>query len=509
MKKLWWWILGIVLMGGLGYAGFRIYQQRTTPATAGPVLETARVELGDVRAAVSASGSVEAATEVNLSFTTSGEVAAVLVEVGDVVEIGQPLVRLEPDDLEDAVTEAELALAQAQIDLAETLDGATDEAITAAEASLQSAQASYASVVGGASEQEIAKVASALEQAEVSLASAQSGYDRMAARKPSSVDYTSAANSLWSAQAAYEKALASYNATVDGATDNERWSAWASVQQAQANLDKLLEQPTEEAVQLAEIAVARAELDVAQAEYELTQATLTAPIAGTVTGVNVDVGESLADPAVILSTLDALTVDVVLDEADVVQIVEGQPVQVMVDAFDDTPLSGTVLSIAPTADIESGVVLFPVTVLLDSSEVPIRVGMTADIEIVTANAEDVLRVPANAVQSANGRTVVLRKLAEGESVERPNFAAGAEGRAAQRPDAEERSTGAGMMGAGGFIPVPVEIGARSDSYVEIVSGIEVGDEIVIADLEEAATQLGGQRGFGMGMMGGPPGGGRP
>jgi HlyD family secretion protein len=174
---------------------------------------------------------------------------------------------------------------------------------------------------------------------------------------------------------------------------------------------------------------------------------------------------------------------------------------------------GSVAQIAPTGEIESGVVLFPVTIVLDPADVPVRADMTADVEIVTANAEDVLLLPAEAVQSTNGRTLVMRKLAEGESVERSVPAQAPEGvpegeRAQMR---RQRTTGGGRraMGAGGFAPVPVEVGARSADWVEIISGLEAGDEVVIINLEEAAQQMGGERPFGDPMLGGPPGAGRP
>ncbi|MGC9398124.1 MAG: efflux RND transporter periplasmic adaptor subunit [Anaerolineae bacterium] len=512
MKK-WSWIIAIVLVAGLGYGGFSLYRRLTAPAetTSQLDLETVVVERGDLRATVSASGSVEAEKEVQLSFPSSGEVAEVWVEVGDVVEAGQPLARLKTHDLEDAVAKAKIALAQAKLDLKETLDGASDEDIAAMEAALRAAEADYAGVVDGATANEIAKAEAALEQAEADLASAQSAYDRTAAWKPyEDPDYSSAANQLWSAQAAYEKALASYHETVNGATETERWAAWASVQKAQANLDRLLEQPTEEAVRLAEIAVAQAELDLAQAEYDLAQATLTTPMAGVVTAVNVEAGEVASGVAVVISTLDALTVEVVLDETEVAHLTMGQPAEITLDAFDDVTLSGTVAHIAPTANIQSGVVLFPVTIALDPTDMPVRVGMTADVEIITVNAEDVLLVPAEAVQSVNGRTIVLRKLAEGEAVERPGFGQALEGApqgdVEQMPNTGERAGGAGMSGAGGFIPVPVEVGARSSSHVEIISGLEAGDEIVLVNLEDVAQQMGGQRPFGggLGMMGRRP-----
>jgi HlyD family secretion protein len=439
--------------------------------------ESAVVERGDLRTTIEASGNVVAAEEVSLSFGAGGKVAELLVEVGDRVEAGQPLARLESDDEEEAVRQAEIALAEARLDLQETLDGASEEEVASAEADLRGAQADYAGVVGGATEAEIAKAEAALEQAEASLASAQSNYDRFAAHKPNvDPEYSAVVEPLWAAQAAYEKALASYNATVDGATDNERWSAWTRVQLAQATLDRLLEQPTDEAVRLAEIALTQAEIDLAQAEHELAEATLRAPIPGTVTAVYVEKGEITNGVALVIGTLDRLAVDLVLDETDVVQIEVEQPAVVTLDALDDVELLGRITYIAPTADIESGVVLFAVTVTLDPTDEAVRAGMTADVEIVTTRVEDVLLVPVKAVQEVNGRTIVLRKSAEGE------------GRRSGRES---------------FVPVPVETGLVSETQVEILSGLEEGDEIVVVNPAGVREETEERPPFGFGGPGMP------
>ncbi|MEA3310364.1 MAG: HlyD family efflux transporter periplasmic adaptor subunit [Chloroflexota bacterium] len=495
MKKYVWWILAFVLVAGLGYGGYRVYRSVTTPAaTQSAALKTVLVERGDLRAEVDASGNLAAAEEVQLSFASSGEVAEVLVAVGDVVAAGQPLVRLDTDDLEDAVAQAELSLSQAKIDLSETLAGATEEALTSAAAALRGAQADYAKAAGAATQDELEKATVELRQAEVSRDAAQAGYDRAGGSWRNEVNYSQIANNLWTAQAGYEKAQASYNATVDGATDNERWAAWAKVQQAEANVEKLRSQPADEAVSLAQIKVQQAEYDLAQAEYNLAQATLESPLAGTVTAVNVAVGERASTPAVVVATLEALTVELVLDESDVVQVVVGQLVVVALDALDDVELTGAVTYIASTAQIQSGVVLYPVTVTLDSTDAPVRAGMTADAEIITAEAAGVLLLPSNAVQELNGRTIVMRKLAEGETLERTGLRPGAgSGPGAENNAAPAGATGAGpgnQMGAGGFVPVPVEVGASSSTQVEIVSGLEEGDEVVIINLAELAESGG-------------------
>ncbi|MCD4739320.1 MAG: HlyD family secretion protein, partial [Anaerolineae bacterium] len=421
-----------------------------------------------------------------------------------VVVAGQPLARLDTDDLVTAVAQAELNLAQAKIDLNDTLDGVSAETIASSEAALRGARADYASVTGAATPAELAQVEVALRQTEVSREAAQASYDRAGGGWRSEVDYSPVANSLWAAQAGYEKAQASYNATVDGATGNERWAAWAKVQQAEANLEKLLSQPADEAVSLAEIKVQQAEYDLAQAEYNLAQATLAAPLAGTVTTVNIEVGERASTPAMVVATLDALTVDLLLDETDVVQVAVGQPVIVVLDALDDVELTGRITYIAPTADIRSGVVLYSVIVMLEPTESPVRAGMTADAEIITADATDVLFLPSNAVQEMNGRTIVMQKLAEGEVVARPGSGPGA---GDGEPPAGAPAAGAGNRppGAEGFMPVPVEVGVSSSTHVEIVSGLEEGDEVVIINLAKLAES--GELPPGMmmrGMMGGHP-----
>ncbi|MGC9356400.1 MAG: efflux RND transporter periplasmic adaptor subunit [Anaerolineae bacterium] len=520
MKKKWWIVVGVAVLLGAVYGGYVVVRRLADARASLTVLtqETAFVERGDLRATVDASGSIVAADEVALSFTANGRVDEVLVEVGDYVEAGELLIHLEADDKEEAVQQAEIALAQARLDLRGILDGPSAEDVAAAEAALRGVQADYASVVDGATEAEIAKAETSLARAEASLASAQGSYDRTFAHKPNEdPDYTSAANQLWSAQAVYEKALASYNATVGGATDNERWLAWVRVQQSQASLDRLLEQPTDEAVRLAELAVSQAEIDLARAEYDLEQMALTAPFAGTVTALNAEEGEMAGAPVVVISDLDVLTVDLLLDETDVAQITVGQLAVVTLDALADVELTGTITYVAPTAIIQSGVVLFPVTVMIDATDEGVRAGMTADVELITASVEDVLLVPVNAVQNVNGRTIVLRKLAEGETVERPGLGSGerpAQGQAGsggQSPDdlplqGEGDGSGNGsQLGTGGFIPVPVETGARSETQVEIVRGLEEGDEIVLADITELTERFGGQRPFpGMGMIGGHP-----
>ncbi|MBK8782772.1 MAG: efflux RND transporter periplasmic adaptor subunit [Anaerolineales bacterium] len=112
------------------------------------------------------------------------------------------------------------------------------------------------------------------------------------------------------------------------------------------------------------------QVSLQQAEWRLEQATLKSPINGVVTALFVEPGEmaNSGQTVIILSDLSNLDVEVNLDETDVARIEMGMTVVVTVDAFPGVEVSGEVIEIAPTAAVQSGVVLYPVTVRLDPTD---------------------------------------------------------------------------------------------------------------------------------------------
>ncbi len=510
MKKKWWIPVLVILLAGAGYLGYGIYKRATGNDASDLALagETTVVERGTLRATVDGSGNVAPEQEVALAFLSPGTVAEVLVEEGERVAAGQPLARLDIADLEDAVAQAQIALSQTQVQLRQTLNGPTDENIASTEATLDSARANYNSLANGATTDELAKSEVALEQARIALEAAQGAYDRAGGGWKAEADYGPQASQLWQAQAGYDKALTSYNALLEGASDTDLWAAGARVKQAQANLDKLLHTPTSENVALAELAVKTAEIARQQAQLNLKEATLVAPCAGTVTQVNVNVGEKATGTAIMIGNLETLVVEVLLDESDVAQLIVGQEARVTFNAFDDVEIGGEVVAIAPTANIQSGIVLYSVTVALDPTKTPIRAGMTAEVEIVIANAENVLILPLAAIQELGGRTFVLRQLQEGESFEPAALGGGGDPGSGQLPgagapaDAERQPgsrEGGAFSGLGGFMPTPVTLGARSETHVAVSGALQEGDVVSVADLIEIEGQAGRNRLF-PGMM---------
>ena len=405
MSKKWLIVaVVVVLVAVLGFAGYqRISARRAVAET--PAEETAVVRRGTLLVTVGATGSLAPHAEVSLAFTSGGRVAEVLVEEGQVVEAGQPLARLETDDLTLQVAQAEAALAAAEAQLAQLLAPPRPEEIAVQEANLQAMQAQVSAAAANRDQLTAGADAAQIAAAEAQVASAQAqqkialdAHDQtMKCRTVTQPDGTKkemcpalgtreeeARYNLHAADVALAAAQVQLDALLAGADDQVRaaeanvWAAAAQRDAAQAQLDLLSAGSTEEQIQAAQAAVDQARVSLDQARLRLEQATLTAPMSGAVTALNVQPGEMVgtAQPAVVLSDLAALEVEVNLDETDVAQVAVGQKVQVGLDAFPGVEMAGEVAHIAPVAQAQAGVVLYPVTIRLvpagTASPVPVR-----------------------------------------------------------------------------------------------------------------------------------------
>jgi HlyD family secretion protein len=479
MKK--WWIVAacVALVAVVSFVVFpRLLAQ---PSADEDLAETAIVRQGTLLVTVDATGSLLPFSEAALAFSSSGRVAEVLVEKGETVEAGQALARLETDELELQVAQAEATLAAAEAQLAQLLapprpeELAVQEAnLRATEAQLSAAAANRDQVVTGADEGQIAAAESQVASA---IAQQKTSFDR---HEDAMECQTMSAGSMLPggailteddvicpnlgvqeektryALAAADAQLASAQAQLDelqagGDTDHVRAAqanvatALAQRDAAQAQLDLLLAGATEEQIETTQASVDDARVALKQAQLRLEKATLTAPVAGTVTFLEVQPGEiaNANQAVIILSDLATLEVEVNLDETDVARVGVGQEAQVDVDAFPGVEMMGEVIYVASTARTQSGLVLYPVTVRLTSGDVPVRAGMTADVEITTASQENALIVPLRAVHTEEGRAYVDRRV--GEEVEQ----------------------------------VEVALGLMTDTEIEIADGLSEGDVVLV------------------------------
>ena len=501
-----WWIIALVvaLIAVLAIAGC----QGVAPqgAEAGESTETATVRHDTLLITVDATGSLAPQSEVSLSFSSSGRVAEVLVEEGQAVETGQLLARLETDDLELQVAQAQAALAAAEAQLAQLLAPPRPEEVDVEEANLAAAQAQVSAaaanrdqVSAGADEGQIAAAEAQVASATAQQKSAFDMHERTmecfnfklpagttlpngkvltedmeericpalgAPEEQTRYALAVADASLAAAQSELEDLQAGADADQVRAAQANVATVAAQRDAAQAQLDLLLAGSSEAEIATTQASVDDARVGLEQAQSRLEKATLTAPVAGTVTSLDVQPGEiaSANQPVVVLSDLAKLEVEVNLDETDVARLAIGQEAIVNVDAFPGAEMVGMVTYVAPVAESQSGVVLYPVTVRLAPSELPVRAGMTADVAITTASQDDVLIVPLRAIHTEDGRATVDR--VAGDQVER----------------------------------VEVTLGLMTDTEIEISGGLSAGDVVLV--VASAAQNPNGQMPGPMHMFGG-------
>jgi HlyD family secretion protein len=524
---------GLILVALLIVAGFFFLQrQRMQSAAAKVEAPTASATRGRIEETVSATGNVVADQQASLTFASSGEITEVLVVKGQQVELGEILARVDTTSLEWQIarSQASLETAQARLEQVQKPANAEDlasaqaaldsamanyervkagpnaEDLASAQAALDSATANYDKVKAGPTREDLAAAQAAVDSARASVQQAQAAYDRIkhqpdAEMRQESLSLQNATISLEQAQANFDaqanrpsnseltaaqaqvvQARASLASLLDNPSDSDLAAAQSQVAQAQANLNTLLERPNPEDVAVQQAQVQEATLALAQAQSQLDDALIRAPLAGTILAVNVSAGEwaSPGAPAIVLAATEPLVLSANVDEVDVAQLADGQTAYLTFAALDDQGVDGTVTYIAPASTNIGGAVAYAIEVSFSpgapstgsGQALPVRLGMTADVDIVTDSAEDALLVPNRAIEAdrAAGRYFVTRRNALG---------------------ATER--------------LEVTIGLRDQTQTQILEGLAEGDVVVLPEIPEQSQF---ERQFGpMGQGGNSFGGG--
>ncbi|MEA3376018.1 MAG: efflux RND transporter periplasmic adaptor subunit [Chloroflexota bacterium] len=441
-------------------AGVLLWHFRPSGGGDEDVLQSAAVDRGSMAVIVTASGRIEPEARVDLTFDTPGRVAEVFVQEGDQVVRGDPLARLEDDQLALQVGQAEAALASAEAQLAQLVASPRTKEIEQAEASLRAAsaqlhaaEANRDQVAAGPTQAEIASARAQVVQARTGREVAQDAYDGIdeegTKKGQANYDLYTAKQELAAAEAQLENLLA-------GADEDELRAAQANVattaaqrDASQAQLSQLLAGPTDEEIAEAEAQVDQAEVALALANFSLRSATLRAPFSGIVSQVNMTPGEvsPTRQPPIVLLDRSGFHMTISVDELDISRLKEGQSAEMTLEALPEAIVTGTVRTIAPIAGTESGVVTYDVVIDLAATDAALRPDMTASATIVIEELADVLRIPAWAVRvdRETGQTFVYRRV--GEQIER----------------------------------VDVEIGARYEGIAQVLSGLSEGDELVRLD----------------------------
>ncbi len=369
-------------------------------------LPTASVTRGEVRSTISVSGNLEAPDKRFVSFTIPGTVDRVLFEKGDTVRRGDVLATLDSRDLQRNVD-----LARTQVEQASVQYQIADQQLR--ETIYPSYYGSYVIDVPG--------VWMALDNAAERVDRAQDLIDR---------------GDITEAHVLLQQVLQDIDSAKERA-EARKWDFPIAI--------RIMELQREAAA----ASVTAAELNMQAARDALDDATITAPIDGVITMVEINEGDiltpaTMASPAFQIVDTSRLQMSGLIDEMDIAEITVGQDAYVTLDALPGVEVDGTVSFISQAAMIQAGVVMYQTTISLVDPDPRVKDGMSATANIIAERRDNVLTVPASAVFRDAGRDVVYLVADDGSTTMQQ-----------------------------------VTIGLRGGRIVEILSGVNEGDRVAL------------------------------
>jgi len=272
----------------------------------------------------------------------------------------------------------------------------------------------------------------------------------------------------------YQKALNTLDNLKQGATAAELTTAQESVNQAQAQYDKVKSGADPIDLKIAQNSVARsasslkaAQIKLEDANQQLSYYSVVAPFDGIVGAIPIQPDEDVsAGTAVVTLVTTQQIATISLNEVDAAKVQVGQKATMTFDAIDGLSMTGEVAQVSPIGTVSQGVVSYEVQIGFDAQDDRIKSGMSVTTAIVAKVKADVLTVPNSAVKTQGDVSYVetidgLAKNASSTS----NYVASSE--------TPRRIT--------------VEVGISNDTLTEITSGLTEG-EMIITQTIKSGTQ---------------------
>jgi len=441
----------------------------------GPQYGYAEVKRGNILQEVSVTGRVKPAEAVDLAFEITGRVRSVNVKVGDEVFAGTVLARLDATELAAELTKAESDLiaqeakrSEAETNLSNAYAGAVDvlndaylkadEAVhfkteplfttngnfyqltfQTCDAIAETALLNERTIVEG----EFKKWASELNDltklsppSDIERILAESA-NRLAVIKKFFDDLDKILNLPCTLN---QSSLDDDRVNINAARGNVN-TAMANVNGREQSLLSL-----QAALASANAALKSSEANTERIKAQIAKTVLISPIRGVVSVVGPKVGEIVGGGAAVISVISAsnLEIEANVPEADVAKIKVGDEAKITLDAYGDAvAFRATVTQIDPAEKIIEGVPTYRTKLQFKEKDDRIKSGMTANIDILAAEKENAIYVPARAIISAGGRTYV--RIWDGKKLKEADIQTGLRG---------------------------------SDGNVEVVSGVEEGEKVV-------------------------------
>jgi HlyD family secretion protein len=462
----------VVLVIALAASGYFYYKNLQANKNAAPTYATTTVGKGDIVLSATGPGQLSANQEVSFGFKSSGKVSEVSIKLGDKVQAGEVLARLDNSTAQlqyqsdtatlaalaspSEIAKAQQAIADAQASLATAKDNLqqligpdllnAQENEANAKQQLELAKAAATKDASAANQQKVTIAEGALAQAETLLAQTQNDYTGKYILQNFIFPIRNSKGVTIRRQliAPTDPEIASAQAAYD--------LAKANLQDAQNYLDvlngvkKIDEVPASSVTTLTD---AQTALDQAKADLAATE--LIAPISGTVTSLSLAVGQNVGTSTVV--TISNLTqpylLDVNLDETDWDKARLGYEANVSFDMLPNKTYPGKIVEVYPALDDSSGTSLVHVVVQLDKAlSMDLPAGATASVDVTGGKSLGVLVVPLSALKEVASDQYVVYLMKNGQPVQQS-----------------------------------VELGLQSIVNAEVTSGLKAGDVI----LTEAPT----------------------
>ena len=395
----WKLLIGGGFMAAIVLAGFYFWNDDSST----PQYMTARVERGNLRNTVTATGALQAVTTVQVGSQASGTISALYADFNSVVKKGQVVAQLDPSTAKAQVDQANANLQQARASLANAR-----AAVVNAQAGVRDAQAK-----GLAASSTVQNTQAGVSGAEANVAVLKAQQDDamsllkqqeslLKAGVVAQRDYDVAVTAYKTAEARYNQAVAQLNQ----AKSSEQSSSTAGIAQSQAAVEQSKAQ-----VQQAQAQVAQAQAQVQQAtaalsvaQVNLSHTTITSPIDGVVVSRDVNVGQtvaaSLSAPTLFTIANDLTQMQVIanIDQADIGLVEQAKSVKFSVDAFPGKDFDGKIEQLRLNPVNVQNVVTYNVVIDVNNPDQKLTPGMTANLTITIDERNNVLKVPNSALR---------------------------------------------------------------------------------------------------------------
>lgn len=423
-KWLMWSLVAISLTGIGSYIAY--HQLVTIPQQrAQRKIQTAAVHRGNLTILVSANGTVQPESSVNVSPKTSGVLKRLLVKEGDFVQSGQIVAYMDNSNIQGQYLQSKGNLAAAQANLNKVVAGNRSQDIAQAQAQVDGANASLRKLVAGNRSQDIAGAKANLNKLQATNKQAAGDLRRnqqlQTAGAISQQALSLARSTSDGAQAQVEQAQQALNLLKIGSRPEDIAQAKSVLQQHQAALNLLQAGSRPEDIAQARAEVMAAQGAVAIAQRNIDDTVIRAPFAGIIARKYADPGAfvtpTTAGSAVTSATSSSIlalasTNEIVAQvaEASIAQIRVDQVATIKVDAYSGKTFEGKVTQVATQSLVQQNVTSFEVKVAVADSQRLLHQGMNVTIDFKAGELNHVLIVPTAAiVQQAKAQGVFVSK----------------------------------------------------------------------------------------------------